>query len=94
MTKDKNPNWKGGTSTEQGRGENWQRQKKSARERDNYTCQNCHRHAVAVHHIKPYRFYNGDWESANILTNLITLCASCHSKIEHEKIPCPIPKLF
>lgn len=31
------------------------------------------------------RMFNGDWEAANTMENLITLCKSCHSKI-------PIPE--
>lgn len=90
---DKNPNWKNGSSLLKGRGENWKSQSKKARVRDNYTCQNCGSLGISVHHIKPYRLFNGDWKSANVLSNLITLCMSCHMKIEHNIIPCPHPKL-
>jgi hypothetical protein len=83
--------WKGGIAIKS-RGDNWQSRSREVRKRDNYTCQNCGKHAVSVHHIKPYRLFNDDWQSANVLSNLITLCVSCHTRIEHSKIPCPIPK--
>ena len=88
---DKNPNWKGGTARQE-RGVNWSSQSKKARRRDNYTCQSCGNLGINVHHIKPYRLFNGDWQTANVLSNLITLCTSCHSKIEHGKMNCPTPK--
>lgn len=90
-----NPNYRGGSV--EYRGANWRRQSRLARIRDGYTCQICHkkvgkkRHDHGVHHIKPYREFNGNFESANKLTNLITLCNSCHSTVEFGKLACPIP---
>ena len=68
------------------RGRNWKEQSEKARIRDNFTCQICQTYQVTptltVHHIKRYREFNGDYKSANELNNLITLCRSCHSKVE------------
>lgn len=86
-----NANWKGGFSLAP-RGINWKKQSCLARKRDGYTCQVCQKVGIQVHHIVPFRLFGGDWKRANVLSNLITLCASCHSKVEHHKIPCPTPK--
>jgi endogenous inhibitor of DNA gyrase (YacG/DUF329 family) len=77
----RNPNWKGGSTNY--RGPNWEEQRKKAMQRDNFTCQLCgSTDKLQVHHIRPYRVFNGDYKKANALTNLITLCLSCHLKIE------------
>jgi len=71
-----------------GRGMNWKKQAKLARIRDDYTCQVCGKNGwidkfkVQVHHIIPYRLFNGDWEKANDLSNLVSLCPSCHPRVE------------
>lgn len=91
------PFWKGGW--DHYRGANWTKQKRLAYKRDEGKCQNCgktereNRRKCAVHHIKPYREFNGDFVSANDLRNLITLCDSCHVKAEHGKITLQ-PKLL
>lgn len=78
--------YKGGEITFRGIG--WKQQAKLARKRDNYTCQACGRHSwvdkffIQVHHIKPFREFGEDYESANSLDNLISLCPSCHPKVE------------
>ena len=81
-----NPLWKGGGIKY--RGKNWKTQSNLARIRDNFTCQICGIYQVkpllTVHHIKPYRKFNGNYEYANRLENLITLCRSCHSKVEKD----------
>jgi hypothetical protein len=68
-------------------GPNWRIQRQKARERDNYTCQDCGiteeplGHELSVHHIKLFRDFNGDWKSANELSNLLSLCEHpCHRK--------------
>lgn len=71
-----------------GRGMNWKSQARLARKRDNYTCRVCkrngyiHKFKVHVHHIIPYRLFKGDYDKANHLGNLVSLCPSCHPKVE------------
>lgn len=73
-------------------GPNWLNQRRKARERDNYTCQDCgiteeeYGHELSVHHITPFRDFNGDWEKANKLSNLISICEyPCHRKRHSNK---------
>jgi predicted HNH restriction endonuclease len=35
-----------------------------------------------VHHLIPYRTFNGDYLAANRLANLISVCRPCHWKRE------------
>lgn len=93
---DRHHAWKGGKTRFPNRGSNWGKQRKAALNRDNHTCQICGRkpkhgekRVVAVHHIKPYREFNGDYITANELTNLITLCRRCHVNVEDYGFPCP-----
>ncbi len=70
-------------------GPNWLQQRKRARKRDNYTCQNptCgiteeeYGQELSVHHKAPFVYFN-DYLEANKLDNLISLCEPCHRK-EH-----------
>ena len=87
----KNPDWcaanyRGGAYLAYGR--NWNSQSKQARERDSHTCQECgaqsRRPLLDVHHIVSRRLFGEDFESANALTNLVTLCRPCH--IARERI--------
>jgi 5-methylcytosine-specific restriction endonuclease McrA len=90
-----NPNYRGGTVKYRGR--NWHSQSREALKRDGYKCQICHKQLgkrgwdYGVHHIIPYRDFNGDYLIANELSNLITLCRRCHGKVEAGKLPCPRP---
>ncbi|MDX1746008.1 MAG: HNH endonuclease signature motif containing protein [Halobacteriales archaeon] len=65
----------------------WFRPRRSALERDDYTCQECGKSATElgqspdVHHIRPVRLFE-DPEDAHHLGNLISLCRSCHTHIE------------
>lgn len=63
-------------------GPDWPTQKQLARERDNHTCQNCgkqqQRPALDVHHMVRRGAFGSDYETANALENLITLCRRCH----------------
>jgi len=78
-------------STSRYYGPNWKAQRKKARERDAYICQRCgmsdsaHKDTydceLNVHHITPWDEFD-DPNKRNALTNLITLCARCHRKIE------------
>ena len=82
------PTWLGGH--EDGRGPSWRQQRRVARKRDRFTCQRCGitqkeiGKALDVHHIKPWRDFDGDWKTANHLDNLISLCNSCHQIAEWE----------
>jgi DEAD/DEAH box helicase domain-containing protein len=85
-----------------GYGQNWPKQRKAALERDQYTCQKCgfkgtyvkkRGWTVHVHHkTKIALFYNMDtrvidYEGANDLGNLITLCPTCHKVADgHAKM--------
>ncbi len=68
-------------------GPNWLNQRRKARERDHYTCQDCgiteeqYGQELSVHHIRLFRDFNGDWKQANQLSNLVSLCEyPCHRK--------------
>ena len=81
-----NPNWIGGVSF-CNYGDNWNKQRRKARERDNYTCQECKYvsggdRLLDVHHRTPFRLFGGDWKMANRLNNLVCLCRDCHVKEE------------
>jgi len=83
-----NYNWKGGYGNYGGI---WDEARKKALERDDSECQVCgitaqeHREeygrSLDVHHIQPSRTFD-DQRDAHVLTNLITLCLSCHKKWE------------
>ena len=71
------------------RGPDWDRQRKKARQRDSYRCQRCGvseqgvGRDLDVHHIKPFQEFGiMNYKAANVLTNLISLCASCHTHVE------------
>jgi endogenous inhibitor of DNA gyrase (YacG/DUF329 family) len=78
------PNWKGGYTMDYG-GSHWKRQRKAARKRDHFICQDCgateqnHGYEMDVHHIRAYDLFD-DPEEANSLSNLVTLCRVCHAK--------------
>lgn len=81
------PGWKGGRDPYYGK--NWRRQKREARRRDQYTCQDCGvaekslARALDVHHIIPFReFGRENYKRANRLSNLISLCVPCHKIAE------------
>jgi hypothetical protein len=78
------PVWRGGYDPYYG--PNWKFQAKLARERDHNTCQDCgkeqYRPLLPVHHIQRLRAFRRDFTAANDLTNLITLCATCHMRRE------------
>lgn len=80
----KNPNWVGGNRCYRGPGYN--RQRSIAMSRDNYQCQECGikqndiDRQLDVHHIIPFK--DG---GTNRLDNLVTVCRSCHNKIEPKE---------
>jgi len=73
-----NVNWKGGLS-KLPYAPNWTGKLKNLiRNRDNYTCQLCHKKGNTVHHI--------DYNKKNCKeNNLITLCISCNSKVNFNR---------
>lgn len=66
-------------------GPNWERQRFTVRQRDQFRCRVCGRAesgiAHHVHHIIPFRNFPSYLE-ANKTENLITLCPSCHQRAE------------
>lgn len=85
----RHPNYKGGPGAARRGG--WNRQRDRARARDGNTCVACLRTAaeagnnIPVHHIRPYRLFDKPAE-AHTLDNLVSLCQSCHIKMERGKI--------
>ncbi len=74
-------------------GPNWVKQREAARQRDGYRCVLCGKPEPPgrqhhVHHVRPFREFGyrpGENEAyllANDLSNLITVCPSCHARIE------------
>lgn len=74
-----NPKWKGGGRKYRGLG--WSKARVACRDRDNCTCQDCqvteaeYGRTLDVHHIIDFK--DG---GSNDLSNLVTLCRSCHNK--------------
>lgn len=92
MSGSNSPYWLGGEVRY--RGANWRRQCDEVRKRDKYRCQRCGIHEkklgrkLDVHHIVAYRkFARDQYKLANQLTNLISLCHSCHTIVERANIP-------
>jgi 5-methylcytosine-specific restriction endonuclease McrA len=88
------PLWNGGSV--EYRGPNWKRQSRAARERDSNRCRICgSTESLSVHHIVPFRAFgfvageNDLYKQANCLSNLITLCRSCHGRVEHGTLALP-----
>jgi len=89
MTEELNPNWKGGYDGYYG--PSWYEARRSARERDDQTCQCCgctedmhkkrYGSELHVHHLTPFREFESH-KKANELGNLLTLCQDCHNKWE------------
>lgn len=85
-----NPWYKDGKSHRE-YGDSWDEIRKNIRERDGYMCQQCgisqREHLQLfdirfdVHHITPLSEFNSI-DEANSSDNLITLCRSCHRKVE------------
>ena len=76
-------------------GPNWEARRRKALERDGYECQLCARgpadvsHSLHIHHITPLRKFQNtqtetDFEEANALENLVTLCPACHKMYEGQ----------
>jgi len=89
-------------------GRNWDNQRQKALERDNKECRICgisqmkckleNPSGLHVHHIvKRRKFYDEqtdelNYEAANRLSNLITLCPTHHRLVETGRIDCPEPE--
>jgi DEAD/DEAH box helicase domain-containing protein len=79
------------------RGPNWEEQRNQARARDGYRCRHCGAperpgRAHDVHHVQPFRTFgyvrgqNDRYRQANDLENLVTLCRSCHQRVEVDRM--------
>ncbi len=77
------------------RGPNWAQQRNRARARDGNSCRHCGaperpNRAHDVHHLEPFRTFgyvrgkNERYLEANRLENLVTLCTSCHRRVEKD----------
>lgn len=69
-------------------GSDWSEIAEEVRRRDNFRCKRCGKRSadsngrsLEVHHIKPFRSFD-DVENANSKDNLVSLCTSCHTKME------------
>jgi 5-methylcytosine-specific restriction endonuclease McrA/endogenous inhibitor of DNA gyrase (YacG/DUF329 family) len=80
-----NFNWKGGYQPYYGK--DWRQQRRAARRRDRYTCQRCGitednlGRQLDVHHIRRFGDFS-DYQEANKMSNLISLCNVCHLIVE------------
>jgi DEAD/DEAH box helicase domain-containing protein len=86
-------------------GPNWPAQRRRARERDRFTCRKCGAREAQtgrehdVHHVTPFRRFgyvpgeNEAYLQANDLDNLITLCRSCHARVDHGPREGPVAAL-
>lgn len=75
---ERNPAWKGGVSKWQ-YAYDWKRVMRIVRKRDNYTCQICRVQFPKTSKILHVHHMDGN-KLNNALTNLVTVCASCHPK--------------
>ncbi len=66
-------------------GQTWIPQRQKALHRDHYSCQLCgmqnRDRLLHVHHKVPFKSFSSAIE-ANALENLVTLCSSCHRRVE------------
>lgn len=90
-----NSSWKGGVSQEFYR-KGWRKCRNKRLEMDDYTCQKCDRSVVdlddkerlEVHHIIPVREFD-KIRDAHTIDNTVTLCRSCHNKVENGEVEVP-----
>lgn len=92
---DKHPNWLGGVSHHKRsfRGVDWQELRQQAMKRDGHKCCHCgishdeqferYNRSFSINHIVPF-FQSVTTEKANKLSNLETLCDSCHTKADWD----------
>lgn len=93
FTGSNHPNWLGGIShsSTNFRGSDWQKIRRQVLERDDYKCCHCgidreshyerYKCDFAINHIIPFH-QSGNTVKANKLSNLETLCKSCHTKAD------------
>ena len=91
FTGSNHPNWQGGSHKMDKRGAGWQRLRKQVMKRDNYKCCHCgidrdqqferYGRDFSINHIIPFH-QSGNTIKANKLSNLETLCDSCHTKAD------------
>ena len=99
-TAENHPRWRGGHRRYYG--PNWGRRSYEARKRDGHKCQICGKpesengRKLSVHHKIPFVKFgyvlgqNTLYKQANKLRNLVSLCATCHQKVEWGKLTMPI----
>lgn len=85
------PRWEGGSGPSY-YGPNWVKRRSRCLERDGWECLRCgltngehllmEERNLDVHHIVPLKTFGNDYESANDLENLASLCRSCHGDME------------
>jgi len=77
--------WQGGSDNIY-YGSTWKRNREKIFHRDNGFCRICkdNKNTIDVHHITPVRYWNIEEEhkEMNHLRNLISLCRSCHHRLE------------
>lgn len=79
-----------------GYGVNWSKQRKKCLERDGYTCRVCGTpeseisREPSVHHITPRTQFDGAPREMNALDNLVTLCPTCHGRLEGKHTDCGV----
>lgn len=88
---EESPLWRGGSEQFKKYGSDWTKQKEAVLQRDNECCRVCgglnsnrYFSRPDVHHIAPIRYWNveEEHEMMNHPRNLISLCRSCHHKLE------------
>ena len=88
------PNWQGGKVDYPYYGYKWREVREKALERDGLQCRACGieqselSSSLHVHHRQPLREFEYH-SAANRLDNLVTLCPSCHPKVERGTIEVP-----
>jgi hypothetical protein len=92
FTGSNHPNWKGGMSMVRNlskRGSGWLKIAEEVRDRDGRKCTKCNKtenengRKLDVHHIRPFHEFKTTKE-ANLKSNLISMCKSCHRKQDSE----------
>lgn len=66
------------------RGYNWKPARRECIALHGGRCAMCPSPGTDVHHMTPYKYFNGDCVSANRQSNLILLCGLCHIKVENR----------